>query len=549
MTYLSVLTIAGSDSSGGAGIQADLKTIASFGCYGLSVITALTAQNTTGVQGVQPCPPTFVEQQMLSVLEDIKIDSIKTGMLYDDKTVQAVVRVLKTRFSGNVPPIVCDPVCVSTSGDRLLHPDALGVMIRDLLPLAALITPNKSEAEALLSYQGHSLTITSIEDLISASNNLLEYGCRAVLLKGGHFTATLADVDRVVRKFPTIAVVRYALPLENTEILQASGKASPIDRVVVDALCQNNGDVTLYVRPHVNSKNVHGTGCTLSSALACELARGVDIVEATRAATAYVYHGIITASPIGRGNGPLNHFHSIVKSSLNKPTRMDPYPFIRYMIENSTSLWKAYVQHDFVLQLGEGTLDSKSFVHFVKQDYHYLRYYARAYGLIAAKSSELSSISDAAEAAIDVIKEIANHKMFCRQFGVTSEELESTPESTTTTAYGAYILDMGLQGDSMKLLMAVIACLIGYGEVGLWLKGEASREGTRVMLDNNPYRAWIDTYSGAHYQAAVMKGLDGIEARVAADPPSSTRLQDWLSVWKKCTELEKSFWDMAMNLS
>jgi len=150
---------------------------------------------------------------------------------------------------------------------------------------------------------------------------------------------------------------------------------------------------------------------------------------------------------------------------------------------------------------------------------------------------------------IDVIEEIKTHRSFCQHFGIAIEELENTPESSATTAYGAYILDMGLQGDGMKLLMALIACLLGYGEVGLWLQSEASREKSWVILDGNPYKKWIDVYSGAHYQEAVKKGLEIIESRAAADPPSEVRLQEWLTVWRRCTILEKGFWDMAMDIS
>ncbi|KAK2460683.1 hypothetical protein APHAL10511_007153 [Amanita phalloides] len=551
MTPYSVFTIAGSDSSGGAGIQADLKTIAAFGCYGASAVTALTAQNTTGVQDVHPCPPAFVERQIASVLQDIVIDAFKTGMLYDGETIKAVAKALKAQYKSDIPPVVCDPVCVSTSGHTLLLPQAIGTMIQDLFPLATVVTPNKLEAETLLScgVDGSTTKITTVEDMISASKKLLEYGCRAVLLKGGHISVSLSDIDRVTSCFPEITIERHGLPLENTEILHFHGSIPLPNRVVVDVLSQDNGETTLFVRPQIQSKSTHGTGCTLSSALACELARGICLVEATKNATIYVYLGITTAPDLGRGYGPLNHLHSIQRTSLCKPTQMNPFPLTSYLIEKTAVSWKAYVQHDFVRLLGKGSLDRRSFVHFIKQDYHYLKYYSRAYGLLAAKYTDFSSISDSAAVVLSVIDEIGNHKKLCQQFGVTMEELENTLESTATTAYGAYILDTGLQGDATKLFMALIACLLGYGEVGLWLKSESQREETWVVLHGNPYKAWIDIYSGTNYQNAVKKGLDLIEARAAANPPSEARLQDWLTVWRQCTNLERGFWDMAMNLS
>ncbi|PFH53573.1 hypothetical protein AMATHDRAFT_137124 [Amanita thiersii Skay4041] len=545
---LSILTIAGSDSSGGAGVQADLKTITSFGCYGASVITALTAQNTLGVQAVHPCPPDFIEQQVISVLEDIPIHSIKTGMLYDAQIIQVIVRALKTH-ANKVPPLVCDPVCVSTSGDTLLQPEALGALIKELFPMTTLLTPNIPEAVALLSHTGQSIQINSLENMATAAEKLLGYGCRAVLLKGGHLAVKMADVQRLSRDLgPRVSIIRYGLTAENTEILRAGGGVPPVDLLVADILHEGR-TVTLFIRPHINSKNTHGTGCTLSAALACELARSSNIIEAIKSATAYVHRGIEAAPRIGMGYGPLNHIHSVTRVPLSKPSLRNPYPLTTYFIENSQDVWKAYVQHDFVIQLGKGVLDKKSFVHFITQDYHYLKYYARAYGFLAAKSTNFSAITDAAETVLDIIREIQTHKLFCDSFGVSAEELEKIQESTTTTAYGAFILDMGLQGDDTKLFMAVIACLLGYGEVGLWLKSEAAKENSWVVLEGNPYKEWIDVYSGPHYQAAVRKGLGIIEKRAMADPPSAARLMDWLAVWIRCTELEKRFWDMAMDIS
>ena len=196
-------------------------------------------------------------------------------MLFDAETINAVVRALRAQYN-DVPTLVCDPVCVSTSGHTLLHPQALGVMMRELFPLATIVTPNKSEAEALLSCGGQAIKIMNLEDMISASTKLLEYGCHSVLLKGGHITASPSDIDRVVSSFPSIVVKRFGLPLENTEILQAHGALPRCDKIVIDVLCQKNGEKALFARPHIESKNTHGTGCTLSSALACELARGAQ---------------------------------------------------------------------------------------------------------------------------------------------------------------------------------------------------------------------------------------------------------------------------------
>ncbi|OCH86195.1 hypothetical protein OBBRIDRAFT_821168 [Obba rivulosa] len=543
-----VLTIAGSDSGGGAGIQADIKTFTALQCYGTSVITALTAQNTTGVQGVHPAPPTFVKQQLHSVLGDIEVKAMKTGMLFDAENTRAVVSALKEHYADRpIPPLVCDPVCVSTSGHTLLNPDAVEVLVSELFPLSALITPNRSEAELVLSHRQLPCSIESLEDMLRAARDMLSLGPKAVLLKGGHITSTMEDVERVLTQRPDLNVIRDGLLGENMEILLVNSKDTASDAMAVDVL-QEQDTTTLFVRPWIDSTSTHGTGCTLSAALVCELGHGNSVVDATRAASRYTHIAIETASPMGSGNGPLNHLHPIISRSVPLPSRTNPHPLIRTLIFHTNDLWKAYVEHDFVKQLGSGTLARESFLHFIKQDYLYLKYYARAYGLLAAKSSTFSSIDAATKTIINIITEVSMHRSYCAEWGIDEDELRRTPESPATTAYGAYLLDIGLQGDSSRLIMALAACLLGYGEVGLWLMKEAAKPNTWVKLYGNPYLKWIQDYSGEDYQAAVAIGIKTLETMAVADPPSATRFQEWLGVWQECTRLEKGFWDMAMGL-
>ncbi|KAI0933434.1 hypothetical protein AcV5_005581 [Taiwanofungus camphoratus] len=543
-----VMSIAGSDSSGGAGIQADLKTFTSLGCYGTSVVTALTAQNTKGVQAVHPSPPQIIEQQVQSVLEDIELKAIKTGMLFDAANTRMVARTLNAHYGGLlIPPLICDPVCVSTSGHTLLQPEAVEVMITDLFPLATLITPNKSEAELLLSHRGFPSKIESLEEMLIAAKNLLSLGPKGALLKGGHITASIADVNRLSSMHPEVRIIREGLLAENMEILQVAEPDLSSRTLVVDVLQESNG-ATLFVRPRIDSTSTHGTGCTLSAAIACALAQGESLVEATQMATRYTHIGIETASAIGHGHGPLNHLHPILPRIIPQPTESNRHPLTRTLIESTRDIWKAYVQHDFVKQLAKGTLPVECFLHFIKQDYLYLKYYARAYGLLAAKSSTFTSIHSATSTIINVINEVSMHQSYCTQWGISEEELKATPESPATTAYGAYLLDTGLQGDSAKLVMALAACLLGYGEVGLWLKKEAAKSDSWVKLEGNPYAKWIEDYSGSVYQAAVKIGLETIEAIALADPPSPGRFQEWRGVWEQCTRLEKGFWDMSLGL-
>jgi hydroxymethylpyrimidine/phosphomethylpyrimidine kinase len=261
--YRRALTIAGSDSGGGAGIQADLKTFSALGCYGLSVITALTAQNTREVRGIHGVPPAFVAQQIDAVLDDVGADAVKIGMLASAEIITAVSERLRAYGAG---PIVLDPVMVAKSGDRLLAEDAIERLRRELVPLADVLTPNAPEAEVLSGR-----TIETAEGALAASVELLELGPRVVLLKGGHM---------------------------------GGDKSS-------DLLASRGGRVWLEA-PRVDTPNTHGTGCTLSSAIAAHLARGRAPDEAIRAAKTYLAEAIRRGAGyrLGEGHGPVHHFHA-----------------------------------------------------------------------------------------------------------------------------------------------------------------------------------------------------------------------------------------------
>lgn len=264
------------------------------------------------------------------MLEDVDIKAMKTGMLFDSASIRAVVRTLKSHYgSQDLPPLVCDPVCVSTSGHTLLHEDAVDVMISDLFPLTALVTPNKAEAELILSGKGTPVAIRNLEDMFSAAKEILKLGPKAILLKGGHLTVAPQDVQAFHLQHPEVLVVRDMMFEDNMEILQVHEHVSSLSEIVVDVL-RDASSTTLFLRPRIDSSSTHGTGCTLSAALVCALSRGETrefllcvlfcsatqpyrllVVEATRQATKYTHLGIETAHPIGKGFGPLNHMHAL----------------------------------------------------------------------------------------------------------------------------------------------------------------------------------------------------------------------------------------------
>lgn len=262
--YARVLTIAGSDSGGGAGIQADLKTFAALGCYGMTAITALTAQNTVGVQGIHAVPPAFLQSQLQSVIEDIGVDAVKIGMLHEPGVVEVVAWAIQHY---QLQRVVLDPVMVATSGDRLIADATVRVLVDQLFPLATVITPNLDEASLLLGRP-----IAAVSDLSGAAQALLSQGARAVLLKGGHL---------------------------------------PGDQVV-DVLARPGHVDVVLASSRMASRNTHGTGCTLSSAIAAHLALGEPLERAVRAAREYILGAIQAGAgvQVGHGHGPLNHGYS-----------------------------------------------------------------------------------------------------------------------------------------------------------------------------------------------------------------------------------------------
>ncbi|WP_266365061.1 bifunctional hydroxymethylpyrimidine kinase/phosphomethylpyrimidine kinase [Tellurirhabdus rosea] len=266
-TYARTLTIAGSDSGGGAGIQADLKTFSALGCFGMSVITALTAQNTRAVTAIQSVPPAFIAEQMRAVLSDIGADAIKIGMLHSPDVIVTVASVLQEFDATN---IVLDPVMVAKSGDKLLQDEAVAALKSTLLPLATVITPNLPETEVLL---GHPVeTWLAMEQ---ASEELAQYCPGAVLIKGGHLDAA----------------------------------QSP------DLLRLPSGEQRVFETTRIQTANSHGTGCTLSSAIAAGLAKGLAVAEAVSAAKDYLTGALQAGADyrLGNGHGPVHHFYEFWK--------------------------------------------------------------------------------------------------------------------------------------------------------------------------------------------------------------------------------------------
>jgi len=260
-TKSKILIIAGSDSSGGAGIQADIKTVTALGSYAMTAITAVTAQNTMGVKQITPIPAKNVKKQIIMVLDDIGVDGVKIGMLHNSSIIKCVYNILKKYKFKN---IVIDPVMIAKGGQKLINSSSIKYLTKLLLPLSNLITPNIPEAEVLTGY-----TISNKKDMIKAAKKILNMGSQNVLLKGGH--------------------------LKN--------------KMIFDILATKKG-IKIFPKRKIRSKNTHGTGCTLSSALATCLSQNKDVMESCKISLKYVSRAIATAPGYGSGYGPLNHLVS-----------------------------------------------------------------------------------------------------------------------------------------------------------------------------------------------------------------------------------------------
>lgn len=263
-----VLTIAGSDCSGGAGVQADLKTFSAHGVYGMSVIAAIVAENTCRVLAVQEAAPEMIRKQMDAVFEDIEVDAVKVGMLSSPACMRAVAEGLKAYRPRHV---VVDPVMYAKNGSPLMAPSAIGCLIREVLPLSEVLTPNIPEAEEITG-----MTIERVSDMERAARRIRSMGCGAVVVKGGHACGEAVDVL-----------------YDGSEFYHFTGR-------------------------RIATKNTHGTGCTFSSAIAARLAEGCGAVRAVGLAKEYVQGAIENALSIGRGNGPTHHFYALYRAGLSK---------------------------------------------------------------------------------------------------------------------------------------------------------------------------------------------------------------------------------------
>jgi hydroxymethylpyrimidine/phosphomethylpyrimidine kinase len=439
-----VLSIAGTDPTGGAGIQADLKSIAANGGYGMAVVTALVAQNTGGVRSVHVPPVTFLREQLDAVSDDVEIDAVKIGMLADIDVIGAV-REWLVRVA---PPIVVlDPVMVATSGDRLLRADAEGAL-RDLARLAHLVTPNIPELAILADEP----PATSWEETLAQAARVSKRLGVMVLAKGGHL----------------------------------DHGTSP------DALVDARGGellTTLFDAPRIATTNTHGTGCSLSSALATRLVTSPDAAHAVGEAKRWLSESIRGGADleVGRGNGPISHFAGMwQRAGLDtRPTageiRVEWWEGIRPVRERIDAL-------PFVVGLGDGTLDDQTFRGYLAQDALYLRDFARALATASALAPTLTEQAFwAAAAEGSITAELELHDSWLANGAHTDGVHADVRADHATTAYLNHLLARCTGGDYATLIAALLPCFWLYHDIGTRLLSRSH--------DAHPYRSWIETYA------------------------------------------------------
>lgn len=354
-------------------------------------------------------------------------------------------------------------VMASTSGSQLLPLDAIQTFRERLLPLTTILTPNIPEA-SLLAGRPKDSAPTTQDDMLALAKDLHALGPKYILLKGGHLT---------------------------------EGPGGGKRRSIVDLLYDGH-EVVLIEKPFLKSRNTHGTGCSLASAVACNLALGFDVPSAVRKACQYVEAGIKLSIDRGKGSGPINHFHS----SYMLP--FAPGRFVEYLLARSDvrDAWRGYTEHDFVLKMSHGTLELDKFKGYLIQDYLFLTEFARAKALSASKIKSIEGIAAEADIMLHIQREMSLHITYCAGFGLTKEQIERSQPAQACMAYTSYLHDVGHSEDWFALQMAQAPCLLGYGMIARRLYDGADT----VRGDRNRYWQWIENYVAADYTEAVDKG-------------------------------------------
>lgn len=494
-----VLTIAGSDSGGGAGIQADLKTFSAFQTFGSTVITCVTAQNTIGVQSIYPIPVDMIRSQFISVLSDMNISAIKIGMLYSVEIVEIICQVLEEHSEKRIC-VIYDPVMVATSKDELLdtkcRDEFVATVKKRLLRHVTLITPNIPEAESLCG-----MTISNVNDMKMAAKCLIEQGSRYALIKGGHLPFLTPPPAHVMDVF-------------------YDGEAWTI----LSNTYQMNAGIEF-----------HGTGCTLSAAITAIVAHECPLKFAVQQSVAYVGMAIEQNYRIGNGAAVLNHTKGVEATFISFCTPTFKSSLFSRFKQNNLSDWKTYTHHAFVQQAAKGTLTKHAFICYLMQDYLFLDSISKACIKHEFDSKYSTDVIDLLfKFEMDSFLRLAN------TFDLTKACLESTIMSKVTNDYIDFVIYHARSGDTLSALMSMAPCIIGYAE--------AAKQVHQHQAVHGPYNAWIDIYKSETYQSLSQKCCELIDLFCNEEKPNLS-VQRYISlqdIFCQAVMLEIQFWNHAL---
>lgn len=486
-----VLSIAGSDPSGGAGIQADLKSIAANGGYGMAVVTALTAQNTTGVRGVHVPPTSFLRDQLDALSDDIIVDAVKIGMLANVEVIGAVAEWLD---EVRPPIVVLDPVMIATSGDRLLDEDAEAAL-RDLLGRADVVTPNLGELAALAGRP-----ISGWNDALAAAEGLSGDIGAAVLVKGGH--------------------------LDGDDVPDA----------LVDVV---RGVLTEYPGTRIRTANTHGTGCSLSSALATRLARGETPVDAVASTRSWLRESLRAGEglQVGRGHGPIGHFAGLWQRG-GLDTAPTPVQVRSDWWDRTAEVRRGIDELPFIRGLADGTLAREPFLFYLAQDALYLREYSRVLATasrLAPTPHEQAFWARSAEGAI--VGELELHASWLTPGEGVDDPTFAAAPAPATVAYLDHLRSVAFGGDYAELIAAVLPCFWLYSDLGQRLHAGAFGEYARDA--RHPYASWLATYADPAFDVATEQAIAYVAEAAAAS--STDRRARMLRVFEVSSAHELAF--------
>ncbi|KAF8602822.1 heme oxygenase-like protein [Ceratobasidium sp. AG-I] len=544
-----ILSIGESHSGGSRGQEADIKTFVAHQVLSTNVITSIVGQSRLGRTSVFSYPPEFVAQQITCALQLDPPTVVKVGPLADLLTVRTVTQAL-TPALGNGVPLVLE-LCgySSATGDIYVATEA------DLLSFATVVLSGAAQGRSLLGRD-----IRSIDDMKLAATKLAPSATTSVLFQ-----------SRAEQQFTTLEVIKSLATSSDTRVHWSEG-CGPILAAILRRSCEM--DLTLPVKVDVLYSQSEPTpfllivqpfipllaglelGCTASAAIACRIALGQNIEDSVVNATEYAYYSALTATRKASSIALLHHNYLAMRRVVPRPTRSDPYPLTRALIESSQELWDRYVGHPFVMQVGTGTLSQEKFIFYLKQDYLFCKHDARANGLLAFKARTFPSMQSAAQMVIQVASDTQPHKDFFAEHNIPLADVERTQEEPELVAFTRYVFDIGLLKDDFMLGVALTPCVVGYGEIGMGLTRKGAFEdqilgyqdkSTRIRLDGNPYRNWIEGLASNELVSIVRGCLEYIERRGEVDPVSHSRLEELSTIWGRVVQFEIEFWDMAMR--